>query len=541
VTVSQSRRARRASLGRSFRSFVAGQTVNGLGTMVATVALPLVAVERLHASVFDVGILEAVEWVPALTIGLPVGALIDRHQHQARVIMMGANLGQAAAVAAVPVTAATGVLTLAVLLAAAFTAGLFGTFFQTGYSPYLRQLVAPDDLATATARLRAGQSAARVSGPALGGALVETVGSATAILADAASFLVSFAALWVTKPLYPAKVPPTRQPIRTEIADGVRYLRTNPRLLTVAVASAAANLFLTAIGAVEIVFLVRSVRVAPGSIGALFAIGGVGGLAGALAAGELTGRFGTDRLARSALAVTAPAALLIPLTAHDTVVLFAAGGFLVSFGIALVSIALTTIGLRECPAELQGRISATSRALSSATIPAGALIGGGLGQLTGTRPALILMSVGYIAFGLALLHSPLRSPTADPQRTKARRPHRPAPIRRPETQTPTTSDERRGTTIRGTPTRRTAVQYVTPAPTQFSIGAPRRRSVVPSSPRAQEPYRPTIGIRQVGQVGERLSQWALKTGLDRSVESGMAVPGASPPLPRWRGSVTAPR
>ncbi len=159
VTVSQSRRAQRAGLGWSFRSFLAGQSVNGLGTMVATVALPLVAVERLHATVFDVGILEAVEWVPAMTIGLPVGALIDRHQHQARVIMMGANLGQAAAVAAVPVSAATGVLTLAVLLAAAFTAGLFGTFFQTGYSPYLRQLVAPDDLATASARLRAGQSA----------------------------------------------------------------------------------------------------------------------------------------------------------------------------------------------------------------------------------------------------------------------------------------------------------------------------------------------------------------------------------------------
>lgn len=135
MTVSQSGRARRAGLGRSFRSFLAGQSLNGLGTMVATVALPLVAVERLHATVFDVGILEAVEWVPAMTIGLPVGALIDRHQHRARLIMMGANLGQAAAVAAVPASAATGVLTLAVLLTAAFTAGLFGTFFQTGYSP----------------------------------------------------------------------------------------------------------------------------------------------------------------------------------------------------------------------------------------------------------------------------------------------------------------------------------------------------------------------------------------------------------------------
>ena len=71
----------------------------------------------------------------------------------------------------------------------------------------------------------------------------------------------------MARPPYPAKVRPERQPIRTEIGNGVRYLRTNPRLLTVAAASAAANWFLTAIGAVEIVFLVRSVGVAPGSIG----------------------------------------------------------------------------------------------------------------------------------------------------------------------------------------------------------------------------------------------------------------------------------
>ncbi len=159
MTVSQSRRARRASLGRSFQSFLAGQSVNGLGTMVAAVALPLVAVERLRATVLDVGILEAVEWVPAMTIGLLAGALIDRHQHRARAIMMGANLGRAAALAAVPVSAAAGVLTLSPLLAAAFTAELFGTFFQTGYSPYLRQLVSPDDLGTASARLRGGQAA----------------------------------------------------------------------------------------------------------------------------------------------------------------------------------------------------------------------------------------------------------------------------------------------------------------------------------------------------------------------------------------------
>ena len=83
---------------RPLRLFAAGQGVNALGSMVSSVALPLVAVDRLHASTFVVGALEAIGWLPAVLIGLPAGALLDRHQPRARAVMMAANLGQAAAV-----------------------------------------------------------------------------------------------------------------------------------------------------------------------------------------------------------------------------------------------------------------------------------------------------------------------------------------------------------------------------------------------------------------------------------------------------------
>jgi hypothetical protein len=71
---------------RPLRTFVAGQGVNALSSMVSTLALPLVAVDRLHATTLAVGALEAVEWLPAVLIGLPVGALVDRHQARARSI-----------------------------------------------------------------------------------------------------------------------------------------------------------------------------------------------------------------------------------------------------------------------------------------------------------------------------------------------------------------------------------------------------------------------------------------------------------------------
>jgi predicted MFS family arabinose efflux permease len=397
--------------GHRFRLFLVGQTVNGLGSMVTAVALPLVAVQRLHASTFDVGLLEAVEWVPALVIGLHVGALIDRHQHRARTVMMAANLGQAAALAAVPIAASSDVLTFGVLLGVALTAGMFGVFFQTGYFPFLRELVPTDDYIAANSRLQAGRAAGSISGPALGGALVEIVGSATTLLADAASFVVSFISLVAVKPPRRVAVPIARRPLLKEVAEGLRYLRDSPLLLTIATATALANLFLTAIGAVEIVFLVRAVHVPDGIIGALFAASGTGGLTGALIAHQLISRVGLERIARTALAITAPAALLIPLAHHGLAVsLFAIGGFVVSFGLALAGIALTSLRLLHTPADLQGRMTSSSRFLIAATIPAGALLGGTLGQLIGNGPALYAMAAAYTAFGVTLLRSPLQAP-----------------------------------------------------------------------------------------------------------------------------------
>lgn len=400
-----------SSWRRSLRVFVAGQTVNGLGTMVSSVALPLVAVYRLNATTFEVGALEAVEWIPAVLLGLVAGALVDRHRQHCRAIMMAANVGQAAAIAAVPITATAGALSFGVLLGAAVTAGLFGVFFQAGYQPFLRALVPEDSYVSATSALQASRSTARISGPALGGALVQTIGATTALITDAASFLVSFASLILVTTTQPAAVAPTDQPraLRRQIHDGLTHLRTDRLLLTIAGASAGANLWLTAIGAVEVVFLVRDVHLPAVAIGALFALSGVGGLAGSLAVRRLTARMGLSRIARGALAATAPAALLIPLTRHGAgVVLFAVAAPVVSFGIAMASVTFQTLQLQRCPPTLLGRVTASSRVLTASTIPTGALAGAALGQLLRPRLALLAMAASYLAFALTLIRSPLR-------------------------------------------------------------------------------------------------------------------------------------
>lgn len=402
-------------LDRSFATFLVGDTISGTGTMVSGVALPLVAINSLHASTLQVGLLEAMQWLPAVLIGLPAGALVDRNQRRSKATMMAASAGRAVSVAAVPAAALLGILSMPILLAAAVVTGIFAVFFQSGYMPYLRQLLAPDDLAAGTSYLQSGRSVARISGPALGGALVVALGASTALTIDAISFLVSCAALALTRAAQPPAPPPPRQSLLADIAEGVRRLYANRLLSAVAAATAGANLFLTAIGAIEIVFLVRDVHISAGLIGALITISGVGGLAGALASSKLIDRFGMQRVAGFTFVLTAPAALLLPATHQGVwVALFAAGGFAVSCGIAIGSVALMTLRLHHCPPVLQARVGSYTRLLNAASIPIGALLGGTLGQYLGTRPALILLAAGYICFGIALTRSPLTTPTPEP-------------------------------------------------------------------------------------------------------------------------------
>ena len=181
-------------------------------------------------------------------------------------------------------------------------------------------------------------------------------------------------------------------------------------LLTLTLAGAGANLFLSACGAIEVVFLVRVVGVPAGTVGALFTLGAAGGLAGAFSSGKVIGVVGVGRTARLALGCTAPFCLLLPLAQPGTgLALFGVGGFGVSFGIVVASVAMVSLRQALCPVNLLGRVSGASRLASAASVPTGALLGGLVGQAIGTRAALALLALGYVVVGWAIFFSPLKS------------------------------------------------------------------------------------------------------------------------------------
>ena len=281
---------------RDFLSLWTGQTVSETGSAVTQLALPLTAVVLLNATTFEVGLLNAAATLAFAVIALPAGALVDRMLK--RRVMIACDIARLLIIASVPVAWAAGVLTMAQLYAVAITAGVGTVFFDVSYQSYLPALVGQEHLMDANGRLGATQAFAQLAGPGLGGGLVGAFGAPGAMTADALSYLVSLGSLLGIRGREepPAAAPGERPTLRADIAEGVRFVVGNPILRKIVACTATANLFSSAVGAVEIIFLIRVLHVHPAYTGLIFSVSAIGGVVGGILSGRIAKRVGSARI-----------------------------------------------------------------------------------------------------------------------------------------------------------------------------------------------------------------------------------------------------
>lgn len=404
---------------RDFRLLWIGETTSKVGSSVTTVALPLVAVVMLHAGTFAVGALTAMVWLPWLVFGLPAGAWVDRLAH--RPVMLVCDVVSALVFVSVPVAAWFGWLTVAQLLVVACVSGCAGLFFTTAYRAYLPTVVEDRDLAAGNALLKGSEAAAQLGGRSVGGLIAQWLGATAGLLADAVSFVVSALCLVGIRAREPRRTGGRRvSTLRQEIAEGTRWVTTDPYLRTFALFGAVANIGLTGYQAVQVIFLVRVLGVGTGAVGALVAASGAGGILGALVATRVTRRWGTARGLVLFLAATLPFGLLIPLTfAGPGLALLVAGSVLLGVGVVVANVVSAVFQQTYCPPAIRGRVSATSGLVSAGASPLGAVLAGALGVLVGVRPTVWIMMGVVLCAGLIVIAGPFARdrdlPTAAPR------------------------------------------------------------------------------------------------------------------------------
>jgi predicted MFS family arabinose efflux permease len=386
-----------------FRLFWTGETVNGAGNAMATIAMPLLAINVLHVSTLMVGLLTACAYLPWLVVSLPAGALIDRLP--GRKVMVTCDVVASGLYASVALAAWLGILQFGYVLLVACLAGVANVLFTTGYLVQLPTLVPADRLIEGNVRLQTGISISQASGPGLSGLVVQALGAASALMFNAASFLVSATCLLR---LRSADRLPTRSPdgIRRNIACGFRFVGRDRYLRRIVTWAALSNLGFCGYEALVVLYLVRYIHLSSFTVGLLITVtGGGGAVAGALLASRVVRHLGSARALLAATTFAMPFGLLTLCTAPGPRLAFFVIGIIVAVaGISVANVIIASFRQSYAPPAILGAVTGAMRFILMGPCPLGALLGGVLGTWLGVLHALWIMLGTVAVSGMCLLN-----------------------------------------------------------------------------------------------------------------------------------------
>ncbi len=391
-----------------------GETVSVFGDAITGLAVPIIAATALNVTAFEFGLLNTLGMLPFIVLSLPAGVWVDRLRR--RPIMIAADLGRAVAIATIPVAFALNALSIWQLYAVALAVGALTVFFDVAYQSYLPSIVDRDQLVDGNGKLQITESAAQILGPGVAGVLIGVLRAPFAMLLDAASFVWSAAFVgWIRHAEPPLERHDTatdgpKPSMRSEMAEGLRYVTGHPWLRSIAASTGLANLFGNVGNAIFVLYLVRERGMSAAAIGLAFSLGSFGVLLGALVAARLAGILGLGRTLVLASACGGLEWLVIAL-APDALVWPAVVVSVFVGGLTGVVWNVNQVSLRQAitPPRMQGRMNASMRFIVWGTIPVGALAGGALGGVIGLHPTIWVGAIGSLVAFLPVTLSPVRA------------------------------------------------------------------------------------------------------------------------------------
>ncbi|MDS0134318.1 MULTISPECIES: MFS transporter [unclassified Amycolatopsis] len=381
----------RTSLGGRYWRLWTSAALSNLADGILKFALPLLAIGYTRSPTLVAGLTLAFT-LPWLLCALPAGAIADRHDRRA--LMLLANVIRATLLAGLLVAVLLDAGSIWLLYVAALGTGIAETCYDTASQAIVPQLVGREQLPRANSRLYAAETTAlELAGPPVAGLLVATA-AALALGTPIALWAVAVVVLVSVRGSFRVAGTDRRPVLRTEIAEGLRFVWRTGILRTFTVMTGVFNFASSAIQAVLVLY-----AVGPGSAMGL-SEEGFGWLVSLVAAGALAGSFFAERIERAlgtarAIGITffaGAASLGVPAVTADPVLVGAA--FFVS-GVALIVSNVTTVSLRQriTPDRLLGRTNSSHRLVAYGTKPLGALAGGLLAQFSSLPTVFAVMSV----------------------------------------------------------------------------------------------------------------------------------------------------
>ncbi|MEX2406006.1 MAG: MFS transporter [Actinomycetota bacterium] len=375
----------------------AANAVSMTGNVAALIAIPWFVLETT-GSAAKTGVTAFAALLPVVLSGLFGGALVDRLGYRRTSIL--SDLASAGAVAAIPLLHATIGLEFWQLVALVFLGGLLDA---PGSSA--RTALLPDAAARAgwsyeraTGAAAVVERGSRLAGAPFAGLLIAVTGPTNVLWIDAATFLVSAAAIAFGMPrAVKATERPSTSYVR-ELREGYAFLRRD-RTLAVLVFTVALTNSLDAVAMVALPVYAREVYGSAVSLGLLVGVAGAGSVVGALAfagIGERLSRRGVFTFGFLFTSAWYPVAATFP-----PLGILVAAKFLCGVASGPLNPVIDTVFLERIPDGMRGRVFGATHAAAWIAMPLGVLVAGWLIERVGLQATLLGSGAAYVAVTLA--------------------------------------------------------------------------------------------------------------------------------------------
>lgn len=378
---------------RDYRIFFFGHFLSLIGTWMQTLAQSWLVLQ-LTDSPFLLGLVGALQFAPVLVLGLFAGVLADKLPKR-RLLLTTQSLALLQA-AALGLLTWSGLVRIEHILLLAALLGMVNAFDMPARQSMVVELVGRDDLVNAIALNSSIFNAARILGPALGGALVGRIGIAPLFLLNAASFLPLILGLLVVRG---ARRSAARESTSAwaDLREGLAFVWRRPVTRGLLLLMAGVGTFAINFNVVVPLVAHDILATDAAGLGFLMAAMGIGSLMAALHT-AYGGRGSTRVLFASATALCLLEVLLAasrwPLL---SAALLAASGYSM---IRMAALANSTLQLTT-PHRLRGRVMSVYTTIFAGSTPVGNLLLGSLASSHGA--SLAIGSLSALALALALV------------------------------------------------------------------------------------------------------------------------------------------
>lgn len=366
---------------RDFLLLQVGQTLSTIGSQSTQIAYPLLVLALTHSPA-RAGVVGFAGVIPWAIFGFGAGVLADRAPR--RRVMVTSDAVRIAAVGSVIVAIAVHHLTFVQVALVAFLEGTMFVFFNVAEFGALRSVVSTVQLPRAVAAEQARYSTVQLVGPPLGGALFG-LGRALPFVANASSVLFSLGSiLSIRTPFQEERDAVEAEPLRAQLAEGLRWLWGRPFLRTCALLFTATNLIYEGLILVLVV-VGRRQGLSAGEIGGLIAAFGACSLIGSSLAPRLQRLLSMRAIIIGSVWV--PLSISVFVLFPNVYVLLAVIIPMMTF---LPTTNATVIGYRVAvvPDRLTGRVNSAARTIALCGAPLGPLSAGLL--LSATSPRITI-------------------------------------------------------------------------------------------------------------------------------------------------------